>query len=45
MAGVPEKQIGWIGISGNTLVFEGYKAEDEFAIYELVNENLKVTKV
>lgn len=45
MVGVPAKQIGWVGISGNTLVFEEYKAEDEFAIYELVNENLKVTKV
>ena len=45
IVGVPAKQIGWVGISGNTLVFEEYKAEDEFAIYELVNENLKVTKV
>ncbi len=45
MVGVPAKQIGWVGISGNTLVFEDYKAVDDFAEYELVDENLKVTKV
>ena len=45
MVGVPVKQIGWVGISGNTLIFKEGKAEDEFAAYELVNENLKVTKV
>ncbi len=45
IVGVPAKQIGWVGISGNTLIFEEDKAEDEFATYELVNENLKVTKV
>lgn len=45
MVGVPAKQIGWVGISGNTLVFEEGKAKDDFATYELVNENLKVTKV
>ena len=44
MVGVPAKQIGWVGISGNTLDFEDNRAEDEFAIYELVNSNLKVTK-
>ena len=45
MVGVPAKQIGWVGISGNTLVFEDHKAVDDFAEYELVGENLKVTKV
>ena len=45
MVGVPARQIGWVGISGNTLEFKNDKAEDEFANYELVNENLKVTKV
>ncbi len=44
MVGVPAKQIGWVGISGNTLDFEDNRAEDEFAIYELVNSNLKVSK-
>ena len=45
MVGVPAKQIGWVGISGNTLVFEDYKAVDDFAEYELVGENLKVIKI
>ncbi len=45
MVGVPAKQIGWVGISGNTLVFEDDKAVDEFAEYDLVGKNLKVTKV
>ena len=45
MVGVPARQIGWVGISGNTLVFKGNKAADDFAAYELVGENLKVTKV
>ena len=44
MVGVPAKQIGWVGISGNTLVFKDNKAEDEFATYELADEDLKVTK-
>jgi UDP-2-acetamido-3-amino-2,3-dideoxy-glucuronate N-acetyltransferase len=43
MAGVPAKQIGWVGISGNTLVFNDNTANDKFARYELVNENLEVT--
>ena len=42
MVGVPAKQIGWVGISGNTLEFKDNIAEDEFAIYELVNDNLKI---
>ena len=37
MVGVPAKQIGWVGISGNTLKFdESGKTEDEFAVYESV---------
>jgi len=42
MVGVPAKQIGWVGISGNTLVFEGNKANDTFANYTLVDDVLKV---
>jgi len=45
MVGVPARQIGWVGISGNTLHFdEKGKAEDEFAEYILDEENLKVYK-
>jgi len=44
MVGVPAKRIGWVGISGNTLEFADSKAEDEFATYELVDEDLKVTE-
>ena len=43
MVGVPAKQIGWVGISGDTLVFEDSKASDAFAKYELNDEVLKVT--
>ncbi len=43
MVGVPAKQIGWVGISGNTLLFENHKAEDDFASYEVVNDDLKVS--
>jgi UDP-2-acetamido-3-amino-2,3-dideoxy-glucuronate N-acetyltransferase len=43
MVGVPARQIGWVGISGNTLHFENNKAEDEYAFYELEDDNLKVT--
>lgn len=42
--GVPAKQIGWVGISGNTLVFLNDKAEDEFAIYSIVDDKLEVSK-
>ncbi len=43
MVGVPAKQIGWVGISGNTLVFDkNNMAEDKFARYKLENETLKV---
>ena len=44
MVGVPAKQIAWVGISGNTLVFIDNKAEDEFANYEEIENNLKVIK-
>jgi len=43
MVGVPAKQIGWVGISGNTLAFLDNRAEDEFAIYEL-KENMLAVK-
>jgi len=44
MAGVPAKQIGWVGISGDTLVFVEGKAEDAFANYELTSGALKVER-
>jgi len=42
MVGVPAKQIGWVGISGDTLEFIDGKAEDGFAIYRLSDHKLKV---
>ena len=45
MVGVPAKKIGWVGISGNTLEFQDNTAEDEYATYEVVNDELKVTKL
>jgi len=44
MVGVPAKQIGWVGISGNTLKFKGNIAEDEFAIYKLIDNILQVER-
>jgi UDP-2-acetamido-3-amino-2,3-dideoxy-glucuronate N-acetyltransferase len=44
MVGVPARQIGWVGISGNSLVFKENLAEDEFAKYELIDNNLKVER-
>jgi len=44
MVGVPAHQIGWVGISGNSLNFIDNQAEDEFAKYELIENNLKVIK-
>lgn len=44
MAGVPAKQIGWVGISGTTLVFEKGMSEDDYARYKLVDEKLIVEK-
>lgn len=42
MVGVPAKQIGWVGISGSTLVFTNEQSEDDYAYYHLVNDALKV---
>jgi len=43
MVGVPAKQIGWVGISGNTLIFDKNNiAKDEFATYKLIDGTLKV---
>ena len=42
MVGVPAKQIGWVGISGETLNFKEAKAQDSFAYYDLINDHLKV---
>jgi len=46
MVGVPAKQIGWVGISGNTLEFnnEDNIAKDEFATYILKDNKLEVTR-
>jgi UDP-2-acetamido-3-amino-2,3-dideoxy-glucuronate N-acetyltransferase len=44
MVGVPARQIGWVGISGNTLVFDNNSAEDEFAYYELKENVLEVKR-
>ena len=44
MVGVPARQIGWVGISGNTLDFINNLAEDEFATYEILDDNLKVIR-
>jgi len=44
MVGVPAKQIGWVGVSGNTLEFNENKAEDEFASYKLINNDLNVER-
>ena len=44
MVGVPAKQIGWVGISGDTLTFKNDKAEDEFAKYMLVDNILIMRK-
>jgi UDP-2-acetamido-3-amino-2,3-dideoxy-glucuronate N-acetyltransferase len=43
MVGVPVKQIGWVGISGNTLKFNNKNiAQDNFATYKIVDDNLEV---
>jgi len=44
MVGVPAQQIGWVGKSGNTLRFVDKRAEDEFAYYQIIEEDLKVVK-
>ncbi len=41
MVGVPARQIGWVGISGNTLEFnEEGVAEDEFGQYNLLDNSI-----
>jgi len=44
MVGVPAQQIGWVGISGNTLTFVDNRTEDEFATYELKENMLEVKR-
>ena len=47
MVGVPARQIGWVSIAGNTLVFdENNEAIDLFddSRYKIVNDNLEVIK-
>jgi UDP-2-acetamido-3-amino-2,3-dideoxy-glucuronate N-acetyltransferase len=43
MVGVPAKQIGWVGISGETLRFIDNKAEDRYAYYIVKNNELEVS--
>jgi UDP-2-acetamido-3-amino-2,3-dideoxy-glucuronate N-acetyltransferase len=43
MVGVPAKQIGWVGISGDTLEFKNGVAKDSFAIYRVENDELKIS--
>ncbi len=45
MVGVPAKQIGWVGVSGNTLNFVEKIANDEFATYKLVDDNLEIMNI
>ena len=45
MVGVPAKQVGWVGISGDTLQFKDNRAYDRFAMYEMAENNLKVIRV
>lgn len=40
MVGVPARQIGWVGISGDTLEFVDKKAKDDYATYEIKDDNL-----
>ena len=43
MVGVPARQIGWVGISGNRLEFDSYgNAEDQFGYYTLDKEYIQV---
>jgi UDP-2-acetamido-3-amino-2,3-dideoxy-glucuronate N-acetyltransferase len=45
MVGVPAKQIGWVGISGDTLVFADNQAKDASANYTLVDNDLKIERL
>jgi len=42
MVGVPARQIGWVGIGGETLLFENGVAYDDYARYKLDENRLKV---
>jgi len=43
MVGIPAKQIGWVGISGETLEFDGNdRAEDTFGKYMIIGDSLEV---
>ncbi len=43
MVGVPARQIGWVGISGNTLEFnDNDRTEDDFATYMITGDSLEV---
>ena len=44
MVGVPAKQIGWVGVSGNRLKFIDGKASDEFGEYIIIDNELKEIK-
>ena len=39
MVGVPARQIGWVGMDGNTLIFDNDKAKDGLASYQLKAES------
>lgn len=43
MVGVPAKQIGWVGISGNTLVFnnDNIALDSDGKRYAIIDEKLK----
>ena len=40
MVGVPAKQIGWVGKSGDTLIFNKNIAKDKYAEYSIINNEL-----
>ena len=43
MVGVPARQIGWVGISGETLEFDkNDRTEDTFAKYMIIEDSLEV---
>ena len=43
MVGVPAKQIGWVGIFGDTLEFDdNNRTEDKFAKYMIIGDSLEV---
>lgn len=45
MVGVPARQIGWVGISGNTLKFDnGVAIDSDGSRYKLNGENLEIIK-